>query len=77
MSNWQDWWVDGQFVGSAFDWWRAPSGSAAEDWWRIPGADIYGPNLNTGVGAMHIGTTFYVGYEPIGDAAIGVTFRVS
>lgn len=76
MTTYRDWWADGQFENVVPDWYRNPTDVGA-DWWRVPGSDVYGPRLNSGVGTMVVGTSFYVGYEPIGEAAVGITFRVS
>jgi hypothetical protein len=43
----------------------------------IDGANMYGPQLNAGVGYMDVGIDLIVGVLPVGDAATQISFIVS
>jgi hypothetical protein len=70
----EDWWMRSD-SDRAPDWWYSEI-NTMPDWWMTDGADEYGPFLNVGVGYMRVGSSFVVGIDPIGTAAVGTTLYV-
>lgn len=68
-----DWWTRHATIP---DWYRTYSHTTQPDWWNVAGADMYGPELNAGIGTMDVGTDFLVGEVALGDAAIQISFYV-
>jgi hypothetical protein len=69
-----DWWTR---QSTTPDWHLQYSHDTTPDWWMIDGANMYGPQLNAGVGYMDVGIDLIVGVLPVGDAATQISFIVS